>query len=458
MPKALTAAAVRALKPDPRKVRREVADGGAPGLHLVIQPSGAKSWAMRFRRPGGRPGKLTLGPVDLSGKETEAEPVPGAPLTLAGARSLAAEVQRQRALGRDVIADWHHEKLRREAALAHTFAAAARSFVEQHARPKTRRWRETARLLGLEPSDLTIISRGLADRWRDKPVAAIGGNEVHALLEEVRRRGAPGLPRRSTGATESRARAMYATLSKFFSWLMKDCRIVEKNPCTVVQRPAASKERERVLSDAELRWFWSATHEIDEPFGALLQLLAITGQRENEVARMERAELAPEGDIWIIPGTRTKNKRTHVVPLPTLARTKIALVKQIEGCKFVFSTTGSTPVSGFSKIKARLNEKMLAAARRETVAAGCDPDAVTILPWTLHDLRRTMRSGLSRLRVDGEVAEAVINHAKPGLRRIYDRYDLLDEKRDALGRWANLLTDIVDRPRGTSVARMEARR
>ena len=76
------------------------------------------------------------------------------------------------------------------------------------------------------------------------------------------------------------------------------------------------RARDRVLSDAELRWFWAAASDIGEPFGTLLQLLVITGQRENEIARMERPELTPEGDMWTIPGARTKNKRTHVVPLP----------------------------------------------------------------------------------------------------------------------------------------------
>src|SRR5712691_6868073 len=136
----LTAAAVERFKPGEQRI--EIKDAAAPGLFLVIQPSGAKSWAMRFRRVGNRSGKLTLGPVDLSGKELAGDPVMGAPLSLAAARRLAAEVQRQRALGRDVIADYSAARQRRrtetEERAKSTFAGAARSYVEEHARPNTR--------------------------------------------------------------------------------------------------------------------------------------------------------------------------------------------------------------------------------------------------------------------------------------------------------------------------------
>ena len=109
MAKTLTAAAVKNFRPG--KVRREIPDGGCPGLYLVIHASGRRSWAMRFRRPSGKPAKLTLGPVDLSGKEAEGEPVLNSPLTLASVRRLATEIHRQRAMGHDVVAD--HDASRR---------------------------------------------------------------------------------------------------------------------------------------------------------------------------------------------------------------------------------------------------------------------------------------------------------------------------------------------------------
>jgi hypothetical protein len=148
MAKQLTAAAVQRLRPD--KARREIRDGGCAGLYLIIQSSGHKSWALRFRRPGGRPAKLTLGPVDTAGQEGEGEPVPGAPLTLASARRLATELHRQRALGKDIIAARQRERLEREVHGANTFAAAAVDYIEQYAMRRTRGWRDRARLLGLQ--------------------------------------------------------------------------------------------------------------------------------------------------------------------------------------------------------------------------------------------------------------------------------------------------------------------
>ena len=238
--KPLTAAAVARYQPTAK--RREVPDGGSQGLRLVIQPSGAKSWAMRFRRPNGKTAKITLGPVDLSGTETPAEPVLGAPLTLAAARRLAAELQRQRAIGRDVASDCITLKRQRRTAAQvrseNTFSRAAQQFMEEHASAKTRRWKETARLLGLSPLDLKTISGGLADRWHDKPITEISTDDIYALVDEARRQGIPGIGRRNTGLSEARARAVFSCLSKMFAWLVAHRR-TKINPCIGIPRPAA---------------------------------------------------------------------------------------------------------------------------------------------------------------------------------------------------------------------------
>jgi hypothetical protein len=179
---------------------------------------------MRFRRPNGKTAKITLGPVDLSGTETPADPVLGAPLTLAAARRLAAELQRQRAIGRDVASDCVTLKRQRRTAARvrseNTFSIAAQQFVEEHASAKTRRWKETARLLGLSPMDLKTIPGGLADRWHAKPITEISTDDIYVLVEEARRQGIPGIGRRNTGLSEARARAMFSCLSKMFAWLV----------------------------------------------------------------------------------------------------------------------------------------------------------------------------------------------------------------------------------------------
>ena len=433
MAKTLTAAAVKNYRPG--KGRREISDGGCPGLYLVIQASGHRSWAMRFRRPIGKPAKLTLGPVDLSGKEAESEPVLNSPLTLASARRLAAEIHRQRAMGRDVVADYdafrRRQKSEHETRAKSTFAAAVRDFIEQYARKKTRRWRETARLLGLAypvpGGEPTPIRGGLCERWKDKPIAEIDGHDIHSLVDETRRSGAPGLERRSDGPTEARARVMLSSLSKMFGWLVQHRR-VSQNPCKDVHRPDASRARDRVLTDPEIVKFWRATDAERKEFSTLLKLLLLTGCRLNEVAGMTRAELSDDGTTWNIPGARTKNKRPHVVPLAPLARKIVGS----GGEGFVFTTTGRSPVSGWSKTKRRLDEVM------------------KIPPWRLHDLRRTAATGMAEIGIAPHIVEAALNHvsgAKAGVAGTYNRAAYAEEKRAALERWALHVEGIVsERP------------
>jgi integrase len=426
MARQLTAVTVENFRPG--KKRREISDGGCPGLFLIIQTSGHKSWAMRFRRPSGKPAKLTLGPVDLSGSEAESAPVIGQPLTLASARRLAAEVHHQRARGSDVIADNDAAKRRQRSEqstrAASTFGAAAMDFVERHAKKKTRHWRETARLLGLKPTaggKLEDIAKGLADRWGDKPVSSIDGHDIYALVDETRRLGVPGLGKRGEGPSEARARAMFATLSKTFSWLVQHRR-VEKNPCAGVHRPDTPKSRDRVLTDAEIVKFWSASGA--EQIGALLKLLLLTGCRLNEVAGMRRSELSEDLSTWTLPGERTKNHRPHVVPLPPMAR---EMIPAGEG-RFVFTTTGESPVSVGSKIKNRLDR------------------AMKIPPWRLHDLRRTAATGMAEIGIAPHIVEAALNHisgAKAGVAGTYNRAAYAAEKKAALERWASHVMGLV---------------
>lgn len=422
MAKTLTAAAVKNFLPG--KARREIPDGGCQGLYLVIQPSGRRSWALRFRRPSGKPSKLTLGPVDLSAQEADGEPALGAPLTLASARKLAAEIHRERARGRDVVADFDTAKRRRKsdflARAASTFAAASRDFIEGHAKKKTRRWQEQARLLGLRPSadGLETIHHGLADRWSEKPVSDIDGHDIHGLIDEVRRSGVPGLERRSDKPTDALARTMFACLSKMFSWLAQHRR-VEKNPCIGVHRPDASVARDRVLTDGEIVKFWLAASTERACVCTLLKLLLLTGCRLNEVAGMRRSELNEDGLTWSIPSLRTKNHRPHLVPLPPFARDLIETLPS--SGELMFTTTGSTPVSGWSKIKGRLDR------------------AMDIPPWRLHDLRRTAATGMAELGIPPHIVEAALNHisgAKAGVAGTYNRAAYAAEKKAALERWA----------------------
>jgi integrase len=285
---------------------------------------------------------------------------------------------------------------------------------------------------------------GVAQRWADRPVAGIDSHDIWSVVDEARRVAIPGITARNRDISDSRGRALFAALSSMFSWLKRQRR-VESNPCSGVHRPAGPKARDRVLTADEIGWFWRACESVDaplapgapRPFGPLLKVLLLTGQRRNEVAGMTRDELSDDGATWNIPGSRTKNGRAHVVPLPPLVRELIASARAKPG-NLVFTTTGTTPVSGWSRMKGRLDAAMLAAAREEGRAV--------VPPWTLHDLRRTFVTGMVELRVPPHVVEVTVNHiggTRSGVAGTYNRSELMDERKEALERWATHVAGIV---------------
>jgi integrase len=409
--------------------RREIPDARATGLYLVIQPkpSGAKSWTLRFRRPNGRPAKMTLGSIDLSDHETKDDPVIGAPLTLGQARVLAAEIERKRKRGTDVIEEHKAAEARKSTAAAdraaNSFDACVREFFIDYRtkrKARQRRWRDTASLLGLRykpGSDPTtaepeLIKGGLVSIWGDKPVASIDGHDVHTVVSEARKLGSDG-----------RARKLHAALSVVFSWLQQDRRVTA-NPCAGVSRPEPPEPRERFLTDAEIVAFWHGSDAIGAPFGSCFQIMLLTGARLREVAGMTRAELDADG-VWTVPGSRTKNGRSLTLTLPPLAREIIGSLPVIEG-GFVFTTTGRTPIGGFSRAKHDLDAAVAKVAGRA-------------VPFRLHDLRRTFVTGLAALGVELPVVERAVNHVSGsfgGVAGVYNKHDYRAKVTEALRRWA----------------------
>jgi integrase len=194
--------------------------------------------------------------------------------------------------------------------------------------------------------------------------------------------------------------------------------------------PPAASARDRVLSDEELAALWQATGSIGHPFGPLFRLLILTGQRREEVAGMDWSELDRETASWLIRSYRTKNRKAQLVPLSGVAVEivdKLADDQEWPRSGYLFSTTGKTPVSGFSKAKRRLDE-LMAELLDERFS-----------PWRAHDVRRTVATGLQRLGIRFEVTEAILNHvsgSRSGVAGVYQRYDWAFEKRGALDAWA----------------------
>lgn len=433
MPK-LTAASVEKITA--RKTRREIPDAACPSLYLVVQPSGAKSFAMRFRNHYGRPVKLTLGRLDVTGVESDTAPMIGMPLTLVAARRLAMDVHRSRVLGNDVVAERRREKLERKAGHANIFSQAALDFTEQYLKRNVRRWQATARLLGVVAGDdgaLSLAPKGLADRWRDRPISEISATDIHAIIDEAREKSVPGLQRRNDGPSEAMARVMHTTLSRLFRWLLEKRRIAT-NPMHGSVVPKAGKNRDRVLSDAEVKAFWNACDTMSEPVGQCLKLLLLTGCRRDEIGKLRRTEISADGTVTI-PASRSKNKKPHVIPLPPLARDILRSVRS--NGNFVFASERGKPVAAWSRIKAELDAKLKFSA-----------------PWVLHDLRRTFATGLNSIGVAPQVVEACLNHisgSKADVAGVYNQYAYLPEKTAALARWTDHVIGLVEGKAATVV-------
>src|SRR5262245_23437137 len=420
----LTPLSVRKLRAG--KARREIPDATMPGLHLVIQPTGRRVWALRLRRPDGRSAKITLGPVDTTNREViDGAPVVGQLLTLAGARQLAAALHRERAMGRDVAAEAVAAKRRargeRAAAAAGTFGRAVLDYIASM-KKKLRRWQRSARMLGVD-ENLELIRGGLAERWNTRSVGEISSHDIFFIVDEVRHRSVPGLARRTGRPTEGMARVMHATLSAAFSWFVRNRRC-ERNPCAGVHLLEAGRERDRVLSDDELVRLWKATEQIGGSFGAIYKVLVLTGCRLNEIAQMKWAELSDDFATLKLPAERVKNKTPHDVPLSPMARDVIAAVPRIAGSDFVFTSprTGR-PALAFSKAKAAIDALM-------------GPD---VPQWVTHDIRRTVASGLQRLGIALPVTEKILGHeggSFGGIVGVYQRHEYAAEQRAALERWA----------------------
>jgi len=401
----------------PSIARREIPDGG--GLYLVLHPSGLKSWAVRYGQ-GGKRRKLTI---------------PGAYPTigLKVARKLAREALERVAGGHDPAADKITAR-RAAAAPDSDYASLAGLFLDrwltkQRQRPKVRTIEQNSHLLGLARDGDRWVPKagGLAQRWKGRAVAAITRPEIVDVLDELV---AAGL--------NIKANRQRAVLHTFFGWCWRRG-LLDANPVAAIDRPAAESSRDRVLADWELALLWRAA-DGDPVFGPLYKFLTLTGQRRDEARGATWDEFDLETGIWTIPAGRAKNGREHELPLSDQAVDLLSNIPRIgRRPPMVFTTTGTSMISGMARAKRRLDERMLAIARQENSKA-------TIVPWVLHDLRRTCATGLQRLGVALPVIEKVLNHTSgsfAGIVGVYQRHDFADEKKAALDGWARHIISIT---------------
>jgi integrase len=225
-----------------------------------------------------------------------------------------------------------------------------------------------------------------------------------------------------------------------YTWAQKRGR-VPSNPFTDLPLAASKQERDRVLTDEELHEVWAVAGTLPYPFGPFYQLAILTMQRREEVAGMRWPELNADLSLWTVPAERMKNGRPHDVHLPEAARAILRSIPHQAGTDLVFTTTGKTPISGYSKAKAQLDAAIVAARAR--AAEGSRKGSGPLVPWRLHDMRRTGVSRLAAMGFDSIVADKLLAH-KPaklkGVASVYQRHDFAAERRKALEAWADHVT------------------
>jgi integrase len=415
MKRNLTDRTLKSLKPA-EVGTLDVWDAGFPGFGVRVSDTGRRTFVLTARYPGSKnPTRRALGVYDA--------------MSLEEAREKARAWHKLIAKGIDPETA---EEAARQAALRkqeNTFLAVCEEFFRRHL-SKTRQGHSAE----------IVIRRELISRWAERPITEITRRDVLAVVDATVDRGKPYAAHLTLG---------YAR--RVFNWaIARGVYGLESSPCDRM-RPkeiiGAKKARTRVLNDDELRALWKASEGLGYPYGPLFQMLALTGQRKSEVAEARWGEFDLAKKLWEIPAERMKSDTGHAVPLSDEAiKILESLPRFTKGDHLFSGSYGVLPVNGFSKNKRALDAKMRDELQRP------------LPPFVIHDIRRTMRTGLSTLPVPDLIRELVIAHTKPGLHKVYDQHAYLDEKRHALELWAKRLRDIVTPPSANVVELAGARR
>ena len=397
----LTQRTLNDLACGPGQKDRLVFDDAQKGLAVRVLASGAKNYLVQYTSAAGKR-RIPLGSAGA--------------LTLSQARIAAGAMMAKVALGEDPAAE-RKAKAERDRL---TLAAAVATWRELHLSNRRERYRSEA---------VRALRHAFGKAW-DRPADALDRAAVVRSLDAIAKAG--------HGAIAART-AAYGRAC--FSWHAKRG-AVASNPFATLPAFGPRVSRERVLSDLELAAVWHAAEAMPGSFGRIVQLLILTGARRSEVAGMLWSELDAELETWSIGRDRMKAGAAHVVPLSPQARTLLSEIDRGDGLVLPGDRPGR-PVGGWSKGKAALDR------------------ATSVEGWTLHDLRRTVATGLQRLGVRLEVTEAVLGHtsgSRGGIVGVYQRHDWATEKRGALDAWGRHVEAIVNGEGATeNVVKLAAR-
>lgn len=415
----------------PTGKRVEIADTIVREMRIRVSDKGAKNWSLLYRVAGagennnrGPMKRMTLGAYPLVSLERARDKARGA--LDAADRGIDPSTQRD-------------EQVAQRQTRA--FEAVLERFVDLHVKQNTHDGRiakERAALLDAERAGKAVakgpkskLGRAPAQRliedlalpsWRGRLIETITRAEAHDLLDDVvQKKGEPI------------ARELRKHLTKMFNWAA-DRGLIPANPLAGMRRPELGYvARERVLSMDELYKVWDGAGQMGYPFGAMVRLLILSGQRRSEIAELEVGWIDTEHRSVAIPAARYKTRRAHLFPLSAPAWAITETLPRWNGGDCLFSTTsGDRPVSGFSKAKKRLDE---------IIAEGDEKEGLTPLPnWTIHDIRRSVSTHMARLGIPQEHIERVLGHVVQGIAGTYNKYSYLDEKRAALEKWGKLWT------------------
>ena len=367
-------------------------DEDLPGFGLRLRGN-AKTFVVQYKI-GPQHRRMTIGST--------------AQLSLEQARNEARKIQAKVRLGEDPAS----EKQEAVAALADRFEARMRDYLTQQ---KSK----------LRPSSYHRTEAHFLDHWKPLhtlPITRIDRQTVVARLDNLVADRGP--------AAADRARAV---LSAFFTWAMKKG-IVEANPVAVTERPynPKTKARKRVLSESELIQVWHAAGA--GSYGTIVKLLILTGARREEIGQLRWSEVDFAGRVIRLPAERVKNGEAHDLPLSDPAIALLRAMPVLAGRDPIFGS-GAKGLGAYSILKQQLDAR---------VAAGNDQPLV---PWVIHDLRRSAATHMAELGIQPHIIEAILNHVsghKAGVAGTYNRASYDREKRQALDRWAAHLMALVE--------------
>ena len=363
-------------------------DVAAPGFGVKVTPKGRKVFVVLYRTggAGSKLRKYTIGPYGR--------------VTLHQARVAAQKVFAAKLEGRDPAGEKRETKRR---IVADRVEDLLEAFIA-HRLSQNRSAAEISRLL----------RREMGKPWAGRSIHEIGKRDVVEIISAIEQRRAPAA-----------ANKTLKSIKTFLRWCVGRA-ILDQSPAEGVPLPAREVARDRVLTDQELAQVILAAREIGGSYGGIVELLALTGQRREEAARLELEELDLTQRVWTIPKSRTKNSKAHVVHL---SERSMALLRRLDWRgRFVFSPLGTKPFQNFSKAKRLLDQ-----------LSG-------VTNWRLHDLRRTCVSGMARLGIAPHVADKILNHQSgtiSGVAAVYQRHEFLTERREALEWWGAHVAAIV---------------